>query len=122
MSKTSGPDCTPVAVLKNCEPELSYIQAEVFNMYLKDSCFPDCWKISSVIPVLKNVWVKCMARNCCSVSLLSVASEVFEKLINIRLVWSTNVRNVAWRNMAFFPISSMVLAFSMNCRSSNCCI
>ena len=109
MSKTSGPDCTPVAVLKNCEPELSCIQAEVFNMCLKDSCFPDCWKISSVIPVLKNVWEKCMARNCCSVSLLSVASKVFEKLINIRLVWSTNVRNVAWRNMVFFLISSVVL-------------
>ena len=24
-SKASGPDCIPVVVLKNCEPELSYI-------------------------------------------------------------------------------------------------
>ena len=31
-SKTSGPDCIPVVVLKNCEPELSYILAELFNM------------------------------------------------------------------------------------------
>ena len=30
LSKTSGPDCIPVVVLKNCEPELSYILAEVF--------------------------------------------------------------------------------------------
>ena len=25
LSKASGPDCIPVVVLKNCEPELSYI-------------------------------------------------------------------------------------------------
>ena len=42
LSKASGPDCIPVVVLKNCEAELSYILAELFNMYLKDFCFPDC--------------------------------------------------------------------------------
>ena len=31
-SKTSGPDCIPVKFLKNCEPELSYILAELFNV------------------------------------------------------------------------------------------
>ena len=39
--KASGPDCIPVVVLKNCEPELSYILAELFNICLKESCFPD---------------------------------------------------------------------------------
>ena len=28
-SKVSGPDCIPVVVLKNCEPELPYILAEI---------------------------------------------------------------------------------------------
>ena len=32
LSKTSGPDCVPVVVLKNYEPELWYILAEFFNM------------------------------------------------------------------------------------------
>ena len=41
-SKYSGPDCIPVVVLKNCEPELSHILAELFNMCLKEPCFPDC--------------------------------------------------------------------------------
>ena len=36
---------------KNCEPERSYILAELFNKCLKGSCFPDCWKVSSVVPV-----------------------------------------------------------------------
>ena len=43
-SKASGLDCIPVVVLKNCEPELSYILVELFSMCLKESCFPDCWK------------------------------------------------------------------------------
>ena len=51
LSKTSGPDCVPVVVLKNCEPELSYILVEFFNMCQKEFCFPDCWKVSSVVHV-----------------------------------------------------------------------
>ena len=56
LSKASGPDCIPMVVLKNCEPELSYILAELFNKCLKESCFSDCWKVSTVVPVFKNVW------------------------------------------------------------------
>ena len=51
----SGPDCIPVVVLKNGEPELLYILTELFNMCLKESCFPDCWKVSLMVPVFKNV-------------------------------------------------------------------
>ena len=57
-SKAPGPDCISVVVLKICEPELSYILAELFNMFLKESCFPDCWKVSSVVPVFKKCWGK----------------------------------------------------------------
>ena len=55
LSKASGPDCIPVVVLKNCEPELSYILPELFSKCLKESFFPDCWKVSFVVPVFKNV-------------------------------------------------------------------
>ena len=76
----------PVVVLKNCEPEVSYILAELFNKCLKESCFPDCWKISSVVPVFKNVGERSTAKNYCPVSLLSVVTKVFEKLVNNRIV------------------------------------
>ena len=42
LSKASGPACIPEVVLKNCEPELSYLLAELFSNCLKQSCFPDC--------------------------------------------------------------------------------
>ena len=74
LSKASGPNCIPVVVLKNCEPELSYILAELFNKCLKESCFPDCWKVSSVVPVFRNVGERSTAKNYCPVSPLSVVS------------------------------------------------
>ena len=55
LLKTSGPDYIPVVVFKNCEPKLSYILTEPFNMCLKESCFPDWRKVSSEVPVFKNV-------------------------------------------------------------------
>ena len=35
MSKTHGPDCIPMVVLKGCEPEISRTLAKLFNMSLK---------------------------------------------------------------------------------------
>ena len=85
LSKASGLDCIPVVVLRNCEPELSYILAELFNKCLKESCFPDCWKVSSVVPVFKNVGERSTAKNYHPVSLLSVVSKVFEKFVNNKI-------------------------------------
>ena len=101
-SKASGPDCIPVLVLKNCEPELLDIPAKLFNICLKESCFSDCWKVSSVFPVFKNVGERSTAKNYHPVSLLAVVRKVFEKLVNNRIVDHLE-------KSAFFLISSMVL-------------
>ena len=70
----------------NTISELSYILAELFSKCLKESCFPDCWKVSSVVPLFKNVWERSTAKNYRPVSLLSVVRKVFEKLVNNRIV------------------------------------
>ena len=62
--------------LKKCESELSYILAEVFEMRLKDSCFPDCWKVLSLGSVFKNV------------GQMSLVIKVIEKLVDKALVSS----------------------------------
>ena len=86
LSKASGPDCIPVVFLRNCEVELPYILAELFNKCLKESYFPDCWRVSLVVPVFKNVAKRSTAKNYHPVSLLSVISKVFEKLVNNGIV------------------------------------
>ena len=70
FSKASGPDCIPVVVLKNCQLELSYILTELFNKCFQESCFPDCWEVSSVVPVFKNVGERSTVKNYCPVTLL----------------------------------------------------
>ena len=65
--------------LKNYEPEVSYILAKLLNMCLKETYFLDCWKVSSVVPVFKNVMERFTAKNYQPVSLQSVVNKVFEK-------------------------------------------
>ena len=62
--------------LKKCESELSYILAEVFDMCLKESCFPGCWKVLSLGSVFKNV------------GQMSLVIKVIEKLVDKALVSS----------------------------------
>ena len=86
LSKASGPDCIPVVDLKNCDPELSYILAKLFNKCPKESCFQDCWKVSTVVLVFDNVAERSTTKSYHPVSLLSVVSKVFEKLVSNRIV------------------------------------
>ena len=75
-----------VVVLKDCEPELSYILAELFNKCLQEYCFPDCWKVLSVVTVFKNVGERSVTKNYRPVSLLSVVSKVSGKRVSNRIV------------------------------------
>ena len=50
--------------------------------------FPDCWKVSleGLMISFKNVGEWSAAKNYSSISLLSVGSKVFEKLVNNRIL------------------------------------
>ena len=103
LSKASGLDCILVVILRNCEPDLFHILAELFNKCLKESCFPDYLKVSLVVPVFKILGERSKANNYHPVSLLSVVSKVFEKLVNSRIVDNLE-------KCGLFLISSMVLS------------
>ena len=75
-----------MVVLKNSEPKLSYILVEHLNKCLKESGFTDCRNVSSVVPIFKNVGGRSTVTDYHPVSLLSVVSKVFEKLVNSRIV------------------------------------
>ena len=53
-------------------------------MSVKESCFPDCWKVSSMVPVYKNFGERSKIYR--PLSLLSVVSKDVEKLVNNKIV------------------------------------
>ena len=57
-------------------------------MCLEESYFLSGWKVSSMVPVFKNVGKRCTDKTYHSVSHLSVVSKVFEKLMNNEIVYS----------------------------------
>ena len=71
---------------KNCEPELSNILGELFNKCLKESYFPDYWKVSSGVLYLRMLGKGLQSKTVSSVSVLSVVSKVFEKFVANRIV------------------------------------
>ena len=42
-------------VIMNLELEICYMQAEILNKCLKESCFPDRWKVSLAVLAFKDV-------------------------------------------------------------------
>ena len=80
-SEASGPDCIPVVVLKNCEPGLSYIQAELFNVCLKESCFPHRWFL-----YLRMLGKGIQLKTTALLVFFLWFSKVYEKLVNNRIV------------------------------------
>ena len=101
--KGSGPDCIPVVVLKNCEPELLYILAKLFNICLKESCFLDCWKVSAVT-VIKNVGGKSAAKNYHPVSFLSI--KMLGLTFFSKLDWGSYIISIA--KNAFKKVVAMI--------------
>ena len=55
-------------------------------MGLKESCYPDCWKVTLVVSLFENVGERSSAKKYRPVSLLSVVNKVFENLLNNRIV------------------------------------
>ena len=55
-------------------------------MGLKESCYPDCWKVTLVVSLFENVGERSSAKKYRPVSLLSVVNKVFESLVNNRIV------------------------------------
>ena len=99
--KASVLDCIPVVALRSYESELSYILVELLKICLRESCFRDCWKVSLVVPVFKDVGESFTTKSYHPVSLLSVVSKVFEKLVNNKIVDHL-------KKWAFYLIFSMV--------------
>ena len=71
--------------LKIASDGVSFPLSLFFNLFIEQGCFPESLKLSKVIPIFKS-GAKCDLSNSRPMSLLLVISQVFEKLILIRVM------------------------------------
>ena len=80
-SKATGPDGISVRMLKETACSIVPSLTKLFNIVLRNRCFPECWKCANVIPIPKNTSQKSDPAGYRPISLLPVVSKVLEKHI-----------------------------------------
>ena len=78
--KATGPDEISPHLLKKCASELAKPLMRIFRACVRTQTWPTLWKTARVTPVHKKN-EKCNPKNYRPVSLLSVISKIFEKII-----------------------------------------
>ena len=82
--KSSGPNSIPIKLLKILDPLISIALSVLINESFETGIFPDNLKIAKVIPVFKK-GLTTKKSNYRPISLLSIFSKIFEKLMYQRL-------------------------------------
>ena len=87
-----GPDNHHPILIKACASSLSVPLAIIFNKCLIEGVYPSQWKIANVVPIHKG-GSSTSATNYRPISLLSVFSKIFEKILHHYLVEWLNVNH-----------------------------
>ena len=83
-SKSVGPNSLPITLLKILNNELSEILSKLVNDSFESGIFPDKLKIARMTPVFKK-WSRLNRDNYRPISVLSIFSKIYEKLMYKRL-------------------------------------
>lgn len=88
---TSGPDGIPSFLVRDCGSVLAEPLCIVFNLIITTGCFPEQWKLSKVIPILKK-GDKSNISNYRPISVISNFSKILETIIFTRISKSVDIR------------------------------
>ena len=80
VHKAKGPDEIPAIVYKRCSRAVSKSLNQIFYKIKQNSVFPGSWKNSIVVPTYKK-GCKSNVENYRQVSLLTIASKIFERCL-----------------------------------------
>ena len=80
----TGPNSIPVKLLKILDPHISVQLSQIINDSFQNGTFPEKLKIAKVIPIFKKGDAS-KNSNYRPISLLSIFSKIFEKLMHHRL-------------------------------------
>ena len=79
-TKVNGPDGISTFMLKGVAHSISSSLSKLFNLSIAQGCFPQCWKLSSIVPIPKSKnHTECSVYR--PISLLYIVSKLLEKHI-----------------------------------------
>lgn len=90
----AGPDDIPVIFLKHLPPTAKDHLLAIFNIIWQQRQFPLIWKKALVIPILKPGKPKNDPASYRPISLTCAMCKLIEKIVNARLVWTLEKRNL----------------------------
>lgn len=96
-----GWDSIPTSLIKAARHVLVPILKMIFNLCLESGIFPDCFKKAIVHPIYKS-GDRDSSANYRPISILSVVSKIFEKILNSRLLSYLNTHNILSPNQFGF--------------------
>ncbi len=91
---TPGQDDITVSMMRNLPPTALLILLELFNASWRNQHLPSSWKHAIVVPVLKPLKVPNAASSYRPVALTSCVCKIMERMINLRLTWVLESRNL----------------------------
>ena len=101
MNKSTGPNSVPVFILKILKPFFSFWLSKLVNLCFDIGTFPDILKIAKVTPLHKKD-SKLNFLNYRPISLLSVFSKIYEKLLFTRIYSYLNINKLIYNKQFGF--------------------
>ena len=99
--RTAGPDKIPRIIIKEIGVLISKASTMIFNSSLRNTVFPDIWKIERNTPTF-NSSAKEDVNNYRTISVISFFSRILERLVYYTLYEFLSANKVIARNQSVF--------------------
>lgn len=92
-SNAVGLDGLPIKFVKIILPLIVHHITHLFNMFIRTSAFPDCWKHAKILPLKKKGHLRDIT-NLRPISILPALSKAFEKLLKQQMTCFIDANNL----------------------------
>lgn len=101
-NKSPGPDNVPFELIKNAPQEIKLILLKIYNYIWTTNAYPQYWNTVEIVPIAKPGKDKTQPINYRPIALSNTLSKIMEKIINKRLNWFLENKNIFNNNQCGF--------------------